>query len=100
MGGGGGGGGGRSGVPTEIKKNKKTIDIRLFFVLMLKIKFQVPGSSGSNGQVMGHNSVNVLRNSVKSHLNMDPKQSSEFQDPSSSNSLHIVLSMCFSFYKS
>ena len=45
---GGGGGrergrGGRRGIPTE----KKTIRIRLFFVLMLYIKFQVPGSSGS-----------------------------------------------------
>ena len=70
--------------------------IHLYFVL---IKFQVPGASGSlvftqtkgvqSGK--GHNSVSVLQNSVKSHLNMDPKQYSEFQDPSSSNSLHIVL---------
>ena len=35
--------------------------------------------------------ANVLRNSVKSHLNMNPEQSSEFQDPSSSNYLHILL---------
>ena len=47
-----------------------------------------------------HNSANVLRNSVKGHLNVDPKQSSEFQDPSSSNSLHIVLTRFFYFYKS
>ena len=47
----------------------------------------------SNGQA--HNSANVLRNSVKRHLNIDPKQSSEFQDPSSSNSLHIVLTQFF-----
>ena len=32
---------------TKKKKKKKTIGIRLFFVLMLYIKFQVPGSSGS-----------------------------------------------------
>ena len=41
--GGGGRGGGRRGMPTR----KKTIGIRLFFVFMLYIKFQVPGSSGS-----------------------------------------------------
>ena len=48
--GGGGGGrerekGGRRRIPTG--KNTKTIGIRLFFVLMLYIKFQVPSSSGS-----------------------------------------------------
>ena len=48
----------------------------------------------------GHNSADVLQNSVKSHLNMDPKQSSEFQDLSSSNSLYIVLTKFFYFYKS
>ena len=48
----------------------------------------------------GHNSANVFRNSVKSHLKIDPKQSSEFQDPSSSNSLHIVLTRFFYNYKS
>ena len=48
----------------------------------------------------GHNPANVLWNSVKSHLNMCPKHSSEFQDPSSSNSLHIVLTRFFYFYKS
>ena len=32
-----------------------------------------------------------LQNSVKSHLNIDPKQYSEFQDPSSSNGLNILL---------
>ena len=37
-------GGGRGWGP---KKNPKTIGVRLFFVLMLYIKFQVPGSSGS-----------------------------------------------------
>ena len=50
---------------------------------MLYIKFQVPGSSGSL--------VLTQTKGIKSHLNMDPKQSSEFPDPSSSNSLHIVL---------
>ena len=53
--GGGRGGGGRRGNPTE-KKNKKkkkkkhkkqTTGIRLFFELMLYIKFKVPGLSGS-----------------------------------------------------
>ena len=57
-----------------------------------------------------HNSANVLQKSVKSHLNMDPKQSSGFQDPSSSNSQRIhsekkkkwmgvgrVLVRCFGF---
>ena len=37
-------GGRRTGIPTE---KSKIISIRLFFVLMLYIKFQVPGSSGS-----------------------------------------------------
>ena len=54
--GGGGGGGGEGereegrgwrGIPTEKKKTQKTIGIRQFFVLMLYITFQVPGSSGS-----------------------------------------------------
>ena len=45
-----------------IPTGKKTIGIRLFFALMLYIKFQVPGSSGplvltqnkrNNGQVRG-----------------------------------------------
>ena len=36
-------GGGGGGILTE----KKTIGIRLIFVVMLYIKFQVPGSSGS-----------------------------------------------------
>ena len=74
---------------------------------MLYIKFQVPGSSCSlvstqtKGKMegKGHNSANVLWNSVKSHLNMDPKQSSEFQDPSSINSLHIVLTRFSIFIK-
>ena len=62
------------------------------FVLMLYIKFQAPLvlTQREKRTGKGHNSANVLRNSVKSHLNIDPKQSSEFQDPSSSNSLHIV----------
>ena len=47
----------------------------------------------------GHNSANVLRNSVKSYLNTDPKQSSELQDPSSSNSLHIALTRFFYCFK-
>ena len=43
-----GGEGRRRGIPTEKKKKtQKTIGIRFFFVLMLYIKFQVPGSSGS-----------------------------------------------------
>ena len=45
-----GGGGGwteREGEFQPKKKPQKTIGIRLFFVLMLYIKFQVPGSSGS-----------------------------------------------------
>ena len=48
-GGGGGGGGGEQeeGDSNRKKKKKKKIGIRLFFVLMLYIKFQVPGSSGS-----------------------------------------------------
>ena len=44
-----------------------------------------------NNRQIRHNSANVLQNSVKSHLKIDPKQYSEFQDPSSSNSLDIVL---------
>ena len=47
-GGGGEGGGERGeGIPTEKKKTQKTIGIRLFFMLMLYIKLQVPGSGGS-----------------------------------------------------
>ena len=49
-GGGGGGGEGFEGGRREFKTGKntqKTIGIRLFFVLMLYIKFQVPVSSGS-----------------------------------------------------
>ena len=73
---------------------------------MLYIKFQVLGSSGSlvltqtKGVTNRHNSANVLQNSDKSHLNMDPKQYSDFQDPSSSNSLHIVLTRFSYCYKS
>ena len=51
LGGGRGGeermGGGEEGDSNREKKTQKTIGIRLFFVLMLYIKFQVPGSSGS-----------------------------------------------------
>ena len=67
---------------------------------MLYMKFQVPGSSGSLVLIQGNYSANVLWNSVTSHLNMDPEESSEFQDPSSSNSLHIVLTRLFYCYKS
>ena len=41
---GGGGGGGGEG---DSNRKKNRIGIGLFFVLMLYIKFQVPGSSGS-----------------------------------------------------
>ena len=51
MGGGGwvGGGerGGQEGDSNRKKNTQKTIGIRLLFVLVLYIKFQVPGSSGS-----------------------------------------------------
>ena len=43
----GGGGGEREGGEEGDSNLKKTIGIRLFFVLMFYIKFQVPGSSGS-----------------------------------------------------
>ena len=46
-GGGGGGGVGGGGFQPKKKTTQKTIGIRLFFVIMLYIKFQVPGSSGS-----------------------------------------------------
>ena len=39
-------GGGGEGYQPKKRKHKNN-DIRLFFVLMLYIKFQVPGSSGS-----------------------------------------------------
>ena len=97
---------GRRGGEEEGSSDRKneTIGIRLFFVLMLYIKFQVPGSSGSLvltqskavTEGKGHNS---LRNSVKSHLKIDPKQSPGFWDPSSSNSLYIVLTRFFYCYK-
>ena len=72
---------------TELKKGhnfaiqgltkKKKICVRLFFVLMLHIKFQVPSSSRSlvfttnNNAILveskkGHNPVNILQNSLKS----------------------------------
>ena len=75
-GGGGGGGGGqeRGGIPTKKKYNRYS----LIFVLMLYIKFQVPGSSGSL--------VLTQRNGVT--------------DSSSSNSLHILLTRFFYCYKS
>ena len=93
------GGGGRRGIPTEnkSKKNKRYSLIfcahALYKILSSWLKWfsSFNTNKRSNGQVRGHNSANVLRNSVKSHLNMDPKQSSEFQDPSASDSLHIVL---------
>ena len=45
---GGGGGGGEKERGDSIRKKRRIgTAIRLFFVLMLKIKFQVPGSSGS-----------------------------------------------------
>ena len=48
----------------------------------------------------GHNSVNSFWNSAKSHLSIDPKQYSEFQDLSSSNSLEIVLTRFSYCYES
>ena len=42
----------------------------------------------------GHNSANVLRNSLKSkssHLNIDPKSYAKYQNPSSSGSQDIML---------
>ena len=105
---GGGGRGGEGGGFQPEKKTQKTIGIRLFFVLMLYIKFHVPGSSGSlvlhkqkeERTGKGHSSANVLRNLVKSHLNMDPKQYSEFQSPNSRNYLHVVLTRFFYCNKS
>ena len=84
---GGGGGGRRRGILTE----KKQQQVFVYFVLMLNI-----GVRAKKGQ----NSASVLRNSVKIHLNMDSEQSSEFQDPSSSNSLHIMLTRYFYCYES
>ena len=46
----------------------------------------------SNGQVRGIALPTFTElNSVKSHLNTDPKQYSKFQNPTSSNSLDIML---------
>ena len=49
LGGGGGERGGEEGYSNQNKRKhkNKTIGIRLIFVLMLFINFQVPGSSGS-----------------------------------------------------
>ena len=41
------GGGGGGGFQPIKRKQKKTIGLRKFFVLMPYIKYQVPGSSGS-----------------------------------------------------
>ena len=105
-----GGGGWRRdrGGGKDSDRNKKAIGICLYLVLILYIKFQVPGSSGSLVLIQtkgertgkGHNSANVLQNSVNSYLNMYPGQSTEFQYPSSSNFLHIVLTNFFYCYKS
>ena len=43
--------------------------------------------------------IGIRKYGIQSKV-MDPKQSSAFQDPSSSNSLHIVLTRVFYFYKS
>ena len=75
---------------------------------MLCIKFQVQvlaqvvlklNTNKRSKGVKGHNSANVLQNSFKSHLNIDPKQYSKFQDPSSSNALDIMLTMFSYSYK-
>ena len=39
----------------------------------------------------GHNLVNISRNSLKSHLNIDPKPYAKYQNPSSSGSQDIML---------
>ena len=95
----------RRGFPTEKKSNMYSLIFcahALYKILSSWLKWfsSFNTNKRSNGQVRGLNSANILRNSVKSHLNMDPKQSSEFQDPSSRNSLHIVLTRFFYCYKS
>ena len=91
-GGGGGGGGGERGVFQPPQKN--TIGICFLLIFCAHALYKTTSSwlkwfSSFNTYKMtgkGHNSANFLRNSVKSHLNKDPKQYSEFQD--------IVLHIC------
>ena len=108
MGGGGGGRGGEGGGGGFQSKKRKHKNDRYSVIFCAHVLYIISSSwltwfssfdtnKRSNGQVKGHNSANVLQNSVKSHLNMDPKQYSKFQDPSSSNSLHIVLTRFFLF---
>ena len=85
-------GGGVVGFHTNNKQ--QTICIHLLFVLMLCVKYQVPISSGalvlSNGQVRGI-PLPMFYRIQSSGRNIDLKQFSEIQDPSSSNSLDIAL---------
>ena len=91
----GGGGVGGRGVAGRGFRPKKRYSLIFYAQALYKIsiswlkwfsRFNI--NKRNNGRKRGI-TLPVLRNSVKSHLNMDPKQHSEFQDPSSSNSLHI-----------
>ena len=105
-------GGGGGGLFRLKKKPTKTIGIRVFFCsysisykissFWLKWFSSFSTNKRSNGQVRGITLPMFygIQSKVKSHLNMDPKQYSEFQDPSSSNSLHIVLTRFFYCYNS
>ena len=112
LGGGGGGGvrgwgGWRRGNPTEKKRKHKNNRYSLIFcahalnkILSSWLKWfsSFNTNKRSNEQVRGITLPLFYRNQSK--VILDPKQSSEFQDPSSSNSLHIVLTRFSYFYKS
>ena len=102
----------KRGITLPYKVRPKKISVRLFFVLMLDIKFQVRSLSGSlvftaNNiarlveSKKGHNLVNISRNSLKSltdHLNLNLKSYAKYQNPSSSGSQDIVLTRFFHSY--
>ena len=103
--GGGGWGGGSGcrwkGVPTEKKVFAYFCAHALYKISISWLKWfsRFNINKRNNGRKRAI-TLPVLRNSVKSHLNMDPKQHSEFQDPSSSNSLHIQLTRFSYWYNS
>ena len=93
-------------MPYKVRPKKK-ISVRLFFVLLLHINFQVPSSFTTNNidilveSKKGHNLVNISRNLLKSksgHLNLDPKRYAKYQNPSLRGSQDIVLTRFFHCY--
>ena len=92
----------------------KSYSVHLNFNPNLNAKYQNPSSSGSQDIVLtrfsivimpesekGHNSVNILWNTLKSysvHLNITFNRYAKYQNPSSSGSHDILLTMFFYCY--